>query len=178
MKAPTCRAANRREAGEDPAKHARACAADILSKWDGLSMSERQQIVSAFRLTMIPKQRAGRKPSASLTAAYGEWKAGTRGTALFQKHISNWERLSRWRRRSEQRSLMDAIYSRSRRERAKQVRGTGENPGNSNPLTNSISHSQEELSTGFDQSRIGLESDRDKAKHPTDTQQEEKCNGE
>lgn len=126
MKAPTSGAASGREAGEDPAKRARACAEDILSKWNGLSMSERRQIVSAFRLTMIPKQRAGRKPSASLTAAYGEWKAGTRGTALFRKHISNWEHLSRWRRKSEQRSLMEAIYSRNRRARAKQAASSSE----------------------------------------------------
>jgi hypothetical protein len=116
------------EVDEDPVTQAKACAADIRRKWDGLSMSERRQIVSAFRSALIPKQSAGRKPSASLTAAYGEWKAGIRGAALFRKHISNWERLSRWRRKAEQRSLMDAIYSRNRRERAKQACYASESP--------------------------------------------------
>jgi hypothetical protein len=101
------------------AKQARVSAAEILGKWDGLSASERRKVVTAFRAVMIPKRRAGRKPSEALTAAYTDWKANIRGVALFRKHISNWERLSRWRRQAEQRSLMDAIYSRNRRQRTR-----------------------------------------------------------
>lgn len=106
---------------QDAVRHARGSAVEILGRWGGLSNAERMQIVRAFRSALIPRRRAGRKPSATLTAAYAEWKSGTRGPALFRKHISNWERLSRWRRKAEQRSLMDAIYSRNRRDRAKQA---------------------------------------------------------
>jgi len=108
------------------AKDARASATDILRKWDGLSISGRRQIATAFRSVMIPRRRAGRKPSPALTAAYHDWKSDIRGVALFRKHILNWEHLSRWRRGAEQRSLMDAIYSRNRR--AKQSAITAENP--------------------------------------------------
>jgi hypothetical protein len=110
------------EAEEQPAVHgavkqARASATIILRKWDDLSFLDRRKIVTAFRLAMIPKRRAGRKLSEAITAAYTDWKFNIRGVALFRKHILNWERLSRWRRRAEERSLMDAIYSRNRRER-------------------------------------------------------------
>jgi hypothetical protein len=101
------------------AKQAKASAAEILARWDGLSVSDRRMIVTAFRAVMIPRRRAGRKPSEALTAAYADWRSNIRGVTLFRKHISNWERLSRWRRKAEQRSLMDAIYSRNRRERAR-----------------------------------------------------------
>jgi hypothetical protein len=74
----------------------------------------------AFRSAIIPRKRAGRKQSEALTAAFEAWKGGMRGAVLFQTHIQRWDRLSRWRRKAEQRSLMDAIYSRNRRERAKQ----------------------------------------------------------
>jgi hypothetical protein len=112
-------------------QHARASAAEILGSWVGLSVSERRQIVTAFRSVMIPKRRAGRKPSETLTAAYTDWKSDIRGVALFQKHIVNWGRLSRWRRKTEQRSLMDAIYTRNRRERGKS--STTESPGDLTP---------------------------------------------
>jgi hypothetical protein len=105
--------------GKVAARHARASAADILRRWVNLSIPERRQIATAFRSVMIPRRRAGRKPSETLTAAYIDWKSDIRGVALFQKHILNWERLSRWRRKTEQRSLMDAIYTRNRRERRK-----------------------------------------------------------
>src|SRR5271155_5017143 len=101
----------------EAARQAKASAADILGRWDGLSITDRRKIVTAFRAVMIPRRPAGRKPSEAVTAAYIDWKSNIRGIALFRKHISNWERLSRWRRQAEQRSLMDAIYSRNRRER-------------------------------------------------------------
>jgi hypothetical protein len=102
----------------EAAKQAKASAEDILGRWDALSVPDRRKIVTAFRAVMIPKRRPGRKPSKAVTAAYADWRSNMRGVALFRKHILNWERLSRWRRQAEQRSLMDAIYSRNRRERA------------------------------------------------------------
>jgi hypothetical protein len=104
---------------EGAARHARASAVEILTRWAGLSTSECRQVVMAFRSVLIPRKRAGRKQSEALTAAYEAWRGGMRGVALFQTHIQRWNRLSRWRRKAEQRSLMDAIYSRNRRERAK-----------------------------------------------------------
>jgi hypothetical protein len=105
---------------QDAAGHARASAVEILGKWGGLSISERRRIVRTFRSALIPRRRAGRKQSETITAAYEAWKGGMRGVALFRNHIPHWDRLSRWRRKAERRSLMDAIYSRNRRERAKQ----------------------------------------------------------
>lgn len=104
---------------QEAARHARASAAEILARWGELAIPERRQILRAFRLAIIPRRRAGRKQIEALTAAYEAWKRGMRGVALYQTHIPRWERLSRWRRKGEQRSLMDAIYSRKRRDRAK-----------------------------------------------------------
>jgi hypothetical protein len=105
---------------QEAARHARTSAVEILKRWGDLSTSERRQVIIAFRSAIIPRKRAGRKQSEALTAAFEAWKGGMRGLVLFQTNIQNWDRLSRWRRKAEQRSLMDAIYSRNRRERAKQ----------------------------------------------------------
>jgi hypothetical protein len=113
---------------QDAARHARASAGEILRRWGGLSISERRQIVRAFRSALIPKRRAGRKQSKTITAAYDAWKGGMRGVALYQNHIPNWERLSRWRRIAVERSLMASIYSRSRRDPAKQAASASEDP--------------------------------------------------
>src|ERR1035437_8697922 len=113
-------AGSAKTAVEGAARCARAAAVEILRRWGSLSTSERRQVVRAFRSAIIPRKRAGRKQSEALTAAYEAWKGGARGVVLFRTHIPRWDRLSRWRRTAEQRSLMDAIYSRNRRERAKQ----------------------------------------------------------
>jgi len=90
-----------------------------------LSASERRKVVRAFRSTIIPRRRAGRKQSEAVTVAYEAWKGSMRGAALFQTHVLRWDRLSRWRRTAEHRSLMEAIYSRNRRERAKRPGSAG-----------------------------------------------------
>jgi hypothetical protein len=36
---------------------------------------------------------------------------------LYRRHIRNWSKLTQWRRRVEQRTLMTAIYTRRRRGR-------------------------------------------------------------
>jgi hypothetical protein len=51
-----------------------------------------------------------------MTAAYRDWKAGMRGVALFRKHIPGWEGHHRYRKIGEQKALIDAIRSRSRRQ--------------------------------------------------------------
>jgi hypothetical protein len=111
---------------QDAVRHARASAVEVLTRWGGLSISERRHIVRAFRSALIPRRRAGRKQSKTITAAYDAWKGGMRGVALYQNHIPNWERLSRWRRKAVERSLMAAIYSRSRRDPAKGASASGD----------------------------------------------------
>ena len=62
--------------------------------------------------------RAGRRPKKpQVTAAYSSTgNAGTRGVALFRKHIPGWTTHNHYRRVGEQKALLDAIRSRSRRE--------------------------------------------------------------
>lgn len=75
----------------------------------------RLQIVSAFRRQLIPPRKPGRKRRKEITAAHADWKLGMRGVELYRRHISGFDRMSRWRRESESRDLMDAIRSRERR---------------------------------------------------------------
>jgi len=74
-------------------------------------------IVAAIRRVVLPPERPGRRPRASITAACEDFKAGFRGTALYQKHIPGFGRMSRWRRCVECRKLGEAVRSRLRRER-------------------------------------------------------------
>jgi len=84
---------------------------------EGLSREECLRLVSAFRAGVVPRRRAGRRPKPQVTAAYLDWKSGTRGVALYRKHIPGWEKHNRYHRIGEQKALMDAIRSRTRRER-------------------------------------------------------------
>ena len=81
-----------------------------------LGRADRIRLCDRFRSALIPRRRAGRKSKARVTAAYQDWKAGVRGVELYRRHIRNWNKLTQWRRRSEQRTLMAAIYTRQRRE--------------------------------------------------------------
>jgi hypothetical protein len=83
-----------------------------------------QKVLSAFRHVISPGKQPGRRRNAGITAAHRDWKSGMYGLALYKKHIPGWETHSRWRRAAEARRLMDAIRSRERREREKQIRGT------------------------------------------------------
>ena len=74
------------------------------------------RVARVFRSAILPKRKPGRRPKAQVTAAYQDWKAGVRGVALFRKHIPGWEKHGEWRRKAEDRALMDAIRSRRRRE--------------------------------------------------------------
>jgi hypothetical protein len=85
-----------------------------------LDRGDRQKVCRTFDRTLLPRRRPGRKRKKSITVAFEDWKAGVRGTALYRKHIPAWDRHSHWRRRGEQRALMDAIYSRERRDRRRQ----------------------------------------------------------
>ena len=76
-----------------------------------------QKVLAAFRHTIYPVKRAGRRKKEQITVAHRDWKNGMRGLELYQKHIPGWEKCSHWRRKGEARRLMDAIRSRERRER-------------------------------------------------------------
>lgn len=78
---------------------------------------EALRIVSAFRSTLIPHGRRGRKQKAVITAAHADYKSGMRGVALYRKHIPRFDRMSHWEREGKARRLMDAIRSRERRSR-------------------------------------------------------------
>ena len=82
-----------------------------------LTRDECVKLVSVLRAGLVPRRRAGRRPKPQVTAAYLDWKAGMRGVALFRKHIPGWEGHHRYRKIGEQKALMDAIRSRSRRQR-------------------------------------------------------------
>jgi hypothetical protein len=90
---------------------------------EDLTRDECLRLVSVFRAGMVPRRRAGRRPKPHVTAAYLDWKAGTRGVELYRKHIPGWEKHNRYRRRGEQKALMDAIRSRRRRERRSNITG-------------------------------------------------------
>lgn len=75
----------------------------------------RLRIVSAFRRQLFPPRKPGKKRRKEITAAHADWKVGMRGVELYSRHISGFDRMSRWRRESESRDLMDAIRSRERR---------------------------------------------------------------
>ena len=75
------------------------------------------RIVSAFRSTLIPHGRRGRKQKAVITAAHADYKRGMRGIPLFRNHIPRFDRMGHWEREVKTRRLMDAIRTRERRAR-------------------------------------------------------------
>ena len=84
---------------------------------DRLSRDEFIKLAKTFSSAIVPRRKPGRQPKARITAAYLDWKAGMRGVDLCRKHIPGWEGHNHYRKRGEQKELMDAIRSRSRRER-------------------------------------------------------------
>jgi len=93
-------------------------ARDIRRKYaEGLSREEYIRLANAFRSAVVPRRKPGRRPKATITAAYLDWKAGLRGADLYRKHILGWQGHHRYHRIGEQKELMDAIRSRWRRER-------------------------------------------------------------
>jgi hypothetical protein len=82
----------------------------------------RLQIATIFHRQLIPARRPGRKRRKEITAAHADWKVGVRGAQLYRKHIPGFDRMSRWRRESKSRDLMDAIRSRERRASIPEIR--------------------------------------------------------
>jgi hypothetical protein len=84
---------------------------------------DRLKIVRVFRSQIIPPGRPGRRRKERITAAHRDWKNGIRGVALYRKHIEGWDKHGQWRRKGEERRLMDAIRSRERRDQGKKPSG-------------------------------------------------------
>ena len=104
-------------------KQIRDAGTDIMVRFGALlPRSERIKLVSTFRRILIPPRRRGRRPKETITSAHRDWKNGIRGLALYRAYIPRFDKHSLWRRMAEQRALMDAIYSRERRERAQKAR--------------------------------------------------------
>jgi hypothetical protein len=87
----------------------------IARAYGHLDRRGRMRLVSTFRRQLIPPRKPGRKRRQEITAAHADWKSGMRGEELYRKHIAGYDRMSRWRRKSESRDLRDAIRSRERR---------------------------------------------------------------
>jgi hypothetical protein len=103
--------AKAKETAVEAAREIQASTGQPIERRDAL------RIVSAFRSTLVPHGRRGRKQKAVITAAHADYKGGMRGVALYRKHIPRFTSMSHWEREVEARRLMDAIRSRERRAR-------------------------------------------------------------
>lgn len=80
-----------------------------------LPRSARQEVVTTIRLAILPRQT--RRADPRIDAAYADYQAGMRGLALYRKHIPNHATKGHYRRRADERRLMNSIHQRSSRER-------------------------------------------------------------
>jgi len=106
-----------------PVPQAIAALIDLLRQAadrEALSHDARLDVVSAVRRAIVHKQKAGRKNDERLDRAYTEFRTGTRGLELYRKHIPNFRKLSRWRRRVEGDRLLKTLNKRAERERKRQ----------------------------------------------------------
>lgn len=89
---------------------------EIATKFRTFAPRQKRSIVSTFRRQLFPPRKPGRKRSKEISAALADWQIGTRGLALYRKHIPRFQRMSIWERKVKTRALMDAIRARKRRE--------------------------------------------------------------
>jgi len=87
---------------------------------EALSHDARLAVVFALRTAIVKKRKAGRKSDNRLDRAYADYRSGMRGLGLYRKHIRNFPKLSRWRRRFEQDRLLKALNKRAERDRKRQ----------------------------------------------------------
>ena len=89
----------------------------------------RQNIVKTIALLIVPIRRR-RKTDRRIDAAYADYKANLRRLELYRKHIPEHDKKSRYRRRIEERRLMNAIHQRISRERraARKLAGGEDKP--------------------------------------------------
>lgn len=92
------------------------CASAIREEFgQSLTREDCSRLARAFQVAVIPKRKPGRRPKPQVTAAYDDWKAGIRGAELYAKHIPSWTTHNRYRKIVEQKTLIDAIRARLRR---------------------------------------------------------------
>jgi len=89
-----------------------------------LSREARLEAVSAIRRAIVPKRKPGKKKNARIDSAYRDYQLGMRGLKLYRKHIPNFRKLSRWRRKAEQRRLTGNLQKRAERDRKRQRNAT------------------------------------------------------
>jgi hypothetical protein len=106
-----------------PVPQAIAALIDLLRQAadrEALPRDARLDVVSAVRRAIVHKRKAGRKSDERLDPAYADFRTGTRGLALYRKHIPNFRKLSRWRRRVEGDRLLKTLNKRAERDRKRQ----------------------------------------------------------
>ncbi len=104
--------AKAKEIAVDAARQIQAAVRPTIERRDAL------RIVSAFRSTLIPQGRRGRKQKTAITAAHADYTNDMRGMELYRKHIPRFADMGYWERKGKARRLMDAIRNRARRSRA------------------------------------------------------------
>ena len=96
----------------------------IAAAEEGLSPEVRLLLAAAVRSRVVSRQKPGKKPHDSLDRACADYRSGLRGLSLYKKHISNFKKLSRWRRTVEQNRLLKNISKRQEREKKSTSVGT------------------------------------------------------
>ena len=95
---------------------AREAGGKILSEVGAeLERRDKLRTIAAFKCTLIPPRRSGRNRDSRITEAYQDWKDGSRGTWLYNKHIPGFAKMNQYTREVKARRLMDAIRNRERR---------------------------------------------------------------
>jgi hypothetical protein len=81
-----------------------------------LPYGARIQIAVAVRRLIVPRRKSGPKDSRA-DAAYADYRSGQRGLELFRKYIPGHDKMGRWRRRIEEKRLMNTLQKRASRDR-------------------------------------------------------------
>jgi hypothetical protein len=89
----------------------------IASQYCDLGRKEHLKLVRTFRRQLIKPGKRGPKKKERITAAYVDWKAGSRGVALYRKHIPGFGKMGRWKRKAKSETLLESIRTRDRREK-------------------------------------------------------------
>jgi hypothetical protein len=86
-----------------------------------LPYEARVRLSIAVRRQVVPRRKSGPKDS-RLDAAWADYRTGLRGLKLFKKHIPRHDKMGRWRRKIEEKRLMNTLQQRASRERRQKAR--------------------------------------------------------
>lgn len=92
-----------------------------------LSSKEIARLQRRLKARLRPPEaraRPGKRAERRISEALADWESGIKGVALYQQHIPQYAQLAHWRRRREQTRLLNAIYKRRQRRRAKPAAST------------------------------------------------------